>query len=82
LSLLDRLNLFKRVKEAEEAEAQLFKDVDDLITGVETILETLDRRTAKIDELNARIHGFELSRSGVLDMIPDLDLKGDGEYTA
>ena len=81
MSLLDRLNLFKRVKEAEEAEAQLFKDVDDLITGVETILEALDRRTSKIDELNARIHGFELSRNGVLDMIPDLDLKGEDEYT-
>ena len=35
MSLLNRLNLFKRVKKAEEAEAQLFKDVDDLITGVE-----------------------------------------------
>ena len=82
MSLLNRLNLFKRVKAAEDAEAELFNNVDQLIVGVEEILRILDKRSEQIRGLNARI--FEMSQSQYytsLDILSDLDA-GIGDTNA
>ena len=88
MDILDRLNLFKRIKDAEDAEERLsvnlfkltdsveklFSDMNDLENGVEKILSMIDKKTETIKGLNARI--FEMSQSQYytsIDIPADLD---------
>ena len=76
MSLLERLNLFARVRNLEEKEVEMLKNFDDLLTGVEYLLNSLDERSLQIEQLNQRI-GLMLPNKSLinLDMKADLDVK-------
>ena len=75
MSLLERLNLFARVRNLEEKEAEMLSNFDDLLTGVEYLLDSLDERSLQIEQLNQRI-GLMLPNKSLinLDIEADLDV--------
>ena len=89
MGLLDRLNVFKRVKNLEIQETQLLDSISllqhkaqqldvkagEMETAVEEILDYVDKRAVALNVLNRKILNFTTSESGSLDMIPDLDLE-------
>ena len=88
MRLLDRLNVFRRVKNLETQEAQLLESLDvlqvrfselelrydDMESGVECIVEYMGRREQGLRELNAKLHDFTEKRIGSLDIYADLDV--------
>jgi len=75
LNILDRLNIFKRLKRLEEQEELFFSSVDELLTGLEMVLDDIDSRSNKLELLNKRLRQIAMSQTGSLDMLPDLDLE-------
>lgn len=72
MKLLDRLNLWKRIGDLERERDEMFTNIDGLITGVEAILESMDREREEIALFNQRIRGI-----GTI----DLSLKADWRVT-
>ena len=89
MSLLNRLNLFKRVKELEIQETSLLNNIDvlrvrvekldsisdELETSITHILEYMDKRAEALRELNKQILQFKESQTGSLDLVSDLDME-------
>ena len=75
MNILDRLNIFKRLKRLEEQEELFFSSVDELLTGLEMVLDDIDSRSNKLELLNKRLRQIAMSQTGSLDMLPDLDLE-------
>lgn len=89
MGLLDRLNIFRRVKDLEEQESKLLDNIDvlrvkleeqevrsvELEQGLEHILNYMDVRSESLRRLNHRILMVNLQNEGSLDLVPDLDVE-------
>ena len=87
--MLERLNVFARVKNLEQKEEELLDSVDTLRLkaisleksimesekALSHILDYMDRRSATLDTLNRKLLMFKTSEDNSLDMVPDLDLE-------
>ena len=88
MGLLERLNVYKRVRNLEERENELLASLDTLRLkalsleksyseaeqSLTHILEYMDRRSALLDALNRKILMFKTSESNDLDLFSDLDV--------
>jgi uncharacterized coiled-coil protein SlyX len=57
--LLERLNIFKRLRDLEAQETLLYANVNELLDGVEAILESTDRRAEELRLLNERVESMQ-----------------------
>ncbi len=73
MKLIEKLNVWKRVRLLEERESQLYERVEGLVGSLKILLDSNDRRADMLDELIKKID--TINPQIELDLQSDLDVK-------